>query len=194
MSKRLALVLMWGILLAAPASAQTLGETARREAARRGDVKEPVKVYTNADLAALPQRRVPAATALAESSLKPSDTAASVEPAPSAEPQEPREAQAALPQIRDKRPEDHWRERARVIRTRLDRLRADATAVEGRVDALRAQLATVPASRVAALEKEIQQASADLDRFRGEIVLIEGEWTAFEQRARQAKIPLDWIR
>ena len=178
--------------VAAPAGAQSLAEAARREAERRSTLTGPVKVYTSADLeGAVFKRGIPVDLA----SLKPASAVESTQAAPSPKPSpDAKGAQAEAPKVRDKRPEEHWRERAKLITDRLNRLRSDAAAVEGRVASLRLELDSAPPSQAAALANELNQAEQDLARFRVEIRLIQDEWTAFEEKARQAKIPLDWIR
>ena len=98
------------------------------------------------------------------------------------------------PKAREKRDEEHWRERTKLIRERLNRLRADVAAIEGRVAGLRTELESAPAPRATVLAQELRQASGDLTRFRMELRHIEQEWTTFEERARQAQIPSNWLQ
>src|SRR5258706_5223324 len=82
------------VLAASLASAQTLGDVAKKEEARRKDVKTPAKVYTNGDLrpdtgTAAPSRPAPQAGA-ARTGQGP--------PSPSGRPQADRAAQPAARQ------------------------------------------------------------------------------------------------
>ncbi|MEX2272366.1 MAG: hypothetical protein WD690_12885 [Vicinamibacterales bacterium] len=181
--------------LAVPAEGQSLGDAARREAERRSKLKETSKVYTTADLTGAPfLRRVGVPVSLSRPEvLKPSNTPetaqAAAPPVTASVEQKPE-----LPKVREKRDEEHWRERAKVIRDRLNRLRSDAAAIEGRIASLQIELESAPASKAAALTNDITEANQDLTKFQGELRLIEDEWRAFEDRARQAKIPLRWIQ
>lgn len=180
--------------VAVPLQAQTLGEAARLEAERRARLKEATKVFTNADLDALPSRggATPVAPARPDAVLAPAGAEAAGA-APKATPADEAEA-PVQPTVREKRDEEHWRERAQVIRDRLNRLQSDAVALEGRVDGLRAEIDAAPASQKAMLTGDLQQTSAALTRVQVELGLIQDEWRKFEDRAVQAKIPPDWIR
>ena len=186
---------------AAPAQAQTLAEAAKREAARRARLTESKRVITNADLEALPTRggAAPATPAKPDAILPPTVT----EPAGSAVPATLDGAAAAMPAdgqsdgptpARVKRDEQHWRERAQVIRQRLTRLQSDAAALDGRVKALNAGIDTAPGSDRAALAADLRQAAEALARVQEELRLIQGEWRAFEDKAAEANVPPAWIR
>lgn len=190
MKKHLALVLASLFVVCgavATAEAQTLAEAAKREAERRAKLQGPVKTYTAADVEVRP-----GSAARVETIPAPAAAAAAAEAKPSGE--AGAKAKAEPPKVRDKRDEDHWRERAKVIRDRLDRLRADSAAIEGRVAELQLALESASGAKATALNSELQQASKDLTRYQRDTRLIEQEWTNFEDRARAAKIPLSWIR
>lgn len=182
--------------VAAPAHGQTLADAARREAERRARLKDPIKVITNADIDAVPSRggataaapALPGAllAAAAEASQAATATPAAT-PAPAVEPR-------ADATVREKRDEQHWRERAQVIRERLNRLQSDAAALEGRVKGLTVEIDAASGSARAALADDLRQASEMLTRVQGELRLIQGEWRQFEDRAVQEKIPSAWIR
>lgn len=180
---------------AVPAGAQSLGEAAKREAERRSKLKEPVKVITNEDIEGasflrgvsvrVDDLKPAAATAvLSDGPAKPADAAPTADGT----------AQADNPLVREKRDEQHWRERAKVIRDRLDRLQSDSTALEGRITALQTELQSASGSRATVLTNEIEEATKSLTRYQYELGLINEEWDKFEERARQAKIPVTWIR
>ena len=173
--------------VALPAQGQTLAEAAKREAERRAKLQQvPVKTYTSADVEVRPGsgpgrgkvETIPAEPEPAEA--KPAVPVAG--------------AKAEGPKVRLKRDEDHWRERANVIRDRLNKLRADAAAIEGRIAELRVELESASGAKATAISAEIQEATKDLTRFQRDVRLIDGEWAAFEARARDAKIPMAWIR
>lgn len=193
MKKHLALVLapLFVVIggLAATAEGQTLAEAAKREAERRAKLQQvPVKTYTSADVEVRPGtaarvETIPAPLPAAETTeAKPAGAA------------DPKAAKVEPPKVREKRDEDHWRERAKVIRDRLNRLRADAAAIEGRVAELQLALESASGAKATALNGELQQAAKDLTRYQRDLRLIDQEWNNFEDRARAAKIPLSWIR
>lgn len=196
--KKIGLVLTSLLLIggfAAPSYGQSLGEAARREAERRARIKGAVKVITNADLDALPSRgSMPAAAAPArpDAMLVPDGAGAAdaAEPAAVATGAEP-PGQAA---VRQKRDEQYWRGRAQVIRDRLNGLRSDAAALEGRRDGLRAEVDTASGSQRAVLADQLQRTEDTLARVQTELRLIQDEWRRLEEGALQDKVPLDWIR
>ena len=197
MKNRLAFLVLLTALLAgftATAEGQGLGDAAKREAERRAKLKDAAKVLTNDDDKTerpAPHVKTAAPAAHPDTPVPPAAAAAK----PAADEKAAAEGDAAdKPTVRDKRPEDHWRERAKVIRDRLDRLRADAAAIEGRVAQLQTELQSATGPRAAALASEIEQSNKELARFRADERLIDEEWTKFEERARAAKIPQAWIR
>jgi hypothetical protein len=182
------------LAIAAPAAGQSLADAARREAQRRSQVKAPTKIYTNADLDGAPFLRGMPVT------LAPPDRAPAAAEAPAdaqaeaAGTPEPPAAPGAAAEVRVKRDEEHWRERAGVIRGRLNRLQSDAVAMEGRVAALQTQLDSAEPAQAAALNSELQETTQALARVKRDLGLIQDEWRQFEDRAREAKIPPGWIR
>ena len=195
MKKQVHVVLTSIMLIAAavwPVEGQTLADAARREAERRSKLQGPVKVYTTADVEVRPGagtgpprvETIPAAPAEARPGAPAAPVLTDADAKKEAEPIKARE----------KRDEEHWRERAKVIRTRLDRLRADAAAVEGRVAELRLALESASGANVNALNSELQDALKEFTGLQRDVRLIEQEWATFEERARVAKIPLSWIR
>src|SRR5258705_13027913 len=74
---RVAIAAVGLVMFASLASAQTLGDVAKKEEARRKDVKAPAKVYTNGDLrpdtgTAAPSRPAPQAGATRTQQVPPS--------------------------------------------------------------------------------------------------------------------------
>lgn len=182
-------------VVAAPVQGQTLADAARREAERRARLEQPTRVITNADIEAVPARggAAPAALTLAGAAVEtaPAETSDAADPAASPLPEVEPPVNAT---IREKRDEQHWRERAQVIRERLNRLQSDAIALEARVKGLNAEIDSASGSARAGLADDLRQASNLLTRVQGELRLIQGEWRQFEDRAVQDKIPPAWIR
>ena len=181
---------------AAPVQAQTLAEAAKREAERRAKLTEPVKVITNADLEALPSRggAAPATPARPEAVLPPPGAAAPATEIDEAAAPEPDAQAPAAATARLKRDEQHWRERAQLLRERLDRLQSDAAALQSRVQVLNADIDAASGSERTALAGELRLVSASLVQAQEKLRLMQGEWRQFEARAAQAKIPPAWIR
>lgn len=195
MKKHVHLVLTSMMLIAAgawPVEGQTLADAARREAERRSKLQGPVKVYTSADVEVRPGagtgpskvETIPAAPLEAKPGAAATPVLTDADAKKEAEPVKARE----------KRDEEHWRERAKVIRDRLDGLRADAAAVEGRIAELRLELESASGAKVGALNNELEDALKELTGLQRDVRLIEQDWATFEERARVAKIPLSWIR
>lgn len=198
MKNRWCLVLTSSALLAglaAPAEGQSLAEAARREAARRAKLTTVTKVYTSADIeGASFLRAAPSVTLSKPEAVQKPAAEAGAPPTAAAAAASGAEQKAELPAVRNKRDEEHWRERAKVIRDRLNRLESDATAFEQRVTDIQTQLESAPPAQAAALRAELQQTTQELTRTRAELRLIQDDWRTFEERARAAKIPAAWIR
>jgi hypothetical protein len=202
MKNRLVFFVMLGALVAgfaATAEGQSLGDAARLEAERRAKLKEQGKVITTDDVKSDRPSPDPKAVSPAGAAAKPvADDKADATKADAAKQDAAAGKTAetgAKPAVsRQPRDEEHWRERAKVISDRLNRLRSNAAAVEGRITTLQSELQSASAAQAPAIAAEIESSTKDLARFRHELGLIEGEWTKFEERARAANVPQGWIR
>ncbi len=168
------------------AHAQSLADVARAEEARRQSVRQPSRVYTNADLRPDFTRPTPAAPA-SGSSFDAAADATAVEPdtpdAEGAEPGAPAQDQA------------YWANRMAEARTNLERSRTFAQALQNRVDALwtdfvnrdnPVERATIEQERIKALE-ELARVKKDIDDHTKAIADI-------EEDARRANVPRGWLR
>ena len=178
------------------ASAQTLGDIAAREEARRKKVTRPSPAYTNKDIkpSDRPEPVSPAQTS--------SDTAT---PAGSGEAQgaadgegEPAAGQAEAPLTDDEEGvtlEEQWRTRIAEARAALDRSQMFAEALQSRINALWADFTARddPAQR-SVIEAERRKALAQLDRVKAEIVTQTKAIADIEEEARRAGIPPGWLR
>jgi hypothetical protein len=203
MAGRIAGVLA-GILLgvmASPVMAQSLGDVAREEAARRQQVKQTGKVFTNADL---PASAVvaPPGSARGDAPADPADDAATTagEPAAASKAETDGAASSAHKEGASKAaaaPTDDeagWRARAdrinaavgaahaqvRQLKALSDRLSLEAQASNPAIAA--AAQAERVALRVQISQAEEKQAAAQADR------------DAFVQQARVAGVPPAWIQ
>ena len=175
-----ACLLLAGVICS-DAAAQSLGELGRREDARRKQAGRG-KVLTDADL---PDQPKPAPSTPAPAPAKPSAASpgspsggASPRPASDAKPNE----SAAVKNPRD---ETYWREGARAIDTRLQRLRTDIAAIEGRLVQLESAAGSKPESDVT---------RAALAKLRQELQFFIDERQRFEQKAQISNVPPEWLQ
>jgi hypothetical protein len=160
--------------------AQTLGELARQEEARRKSIKQPAKTYTNDNLR---RSDLPPATA-APVPAQP--------PAPLAAPNGDDPRPTAAGEVRD---EKYWRGRIDAAQTALSRAETLLDAVQTRVNSLAADFVNRddPAQRnVIAAER--QKALAELDRLKQEIAAQQKAIADTRDEARRANVPAGWVR
>jgi hypothetical protein len=183
-------VAVLAVLLGAVASAQTLGDVARTEEARRKTIKEPGKVYTNQDLKRDSGSAAPTPA--------PADQPAASAAAPP--PQADAGAKDAAAQNESKGTEPvkdqaYWKGRIAQVRDQLDRSKMFLTALESRVNALNTDFVNRddPVQR-AAVEQDRQKALAEIDRVRKDIAQQTKAIADIEDEARRAGVPPSWLR
>jgi hypothetical protein len=167
------------------ASAQSLGELARKEEERRKAVT-PGKVYTNDSLRVTPA---------------PPPAAGVATPAPSAEepalPQAPASgpATASPPAVTVKKDEAYWRGRLQAERDSLERSKVLLAALQSRVNGLQTDFVNRddPAQR-AVVFADRQRALAELDRVALEIPQRTKAIADIQEEARRAGAPAAWYR
>jgi hypothetical protein len=171
---------------AAGADAQSLGEVAKREEARRKAVKTPSKVYTNDSLRSVdppaPATPADASTAAAPPAAAPASVGA---PAVSSAPVTP-------VSLRD---EKYWRGRMEATRTAVARAQTFQDALQSRINVLSADFVNRddPAQRnVIAAER--QKALTELARVQQEIADGQKAIAAIQEEARRANVPPGWLR
>lgn len=184
------------ILTAAPASAQSLAEIARREAARRATVDEPAKTYTNDDLEPYPSR-ITRDDAAAEADDAGTSTGATraAEDATTAAPDTEGESTAPAEDAEPVRDEAYWRGRIGAVRTQLERNQLFLEALQSRVNALTTQFVNMddPAQR-ALVAIDRQKAQAEIERVQTEVQRLNDEIAEIEEEARRASVPPGWLR
>lgn len=193
MRKLLSTALFAGALamIAAPVAAQSLGELAKREAARKKATPPAKKTYTNDDLKQIPP---PAGTATDKpgdaKDAKPGDAAD--KPA-NAKP-EPEKVDATKPPEPAKT-EAYWRTRIDQAREDIRRNEAFREALQSRVNALTADFTARddPAQR-AKIADDRQKALAEMARLAEDIEKGKKHITDIEDEARRAGVPPGWIR
>lgn len=175
---------------ATQASAQSLGDVARKEESRRQNVSGG-KVYTNASLpvAAPATEAAPAAAApAAEQAPASRQAGASTEPASGAKKDEPKKDEP-------KKDEAWWRARVKAEREALSRAESFAEALQSRINALSTDFANRddPAQRNV-IAGDRQKALSELDRVRKEIQEHTKGIADIQQEARRAGVPAAWTR
>lgn len=175
------------VLLAAwasPAAGQSLAAVARKEEARRKQVKQPSRVITNKDLRPVDGARPPVAQPPAAPAPAP-DTAA-----PGAPGDKPADESAQREQY-----EQAWRQKMADARVALERGQMYADALQSKINSLWADFTARddPAQR-AQLELERKRALTEQERVKGEIETQKKAIADLEEEARKAGVPPGWIR
>lgn len=174
------------VALAGAASAQSLGDVARREQERRKTAPPAGRVYTGETLRPAPP---PAAAPSA-----PDDQGAAAPAAPPSPSGVQPEAKEPPPE-EPKRDEKYWRDRMQSERSALQRAEIFAEALQSRVNALSTDFVARddPAQR-ATIGAERQKALAELDRVKQEIQQHTKTIATIQDEARRAGVPAGWVR
>lgn len=179
-----------------PASAQSLGDVARLEEARRKAIKAPVKVYTNDSLVQIPGETIPTPPGPAPVAPNPAPAAgtdASGKPLPAA----PGAAGTTpdSPAVDVTKTPEYWRKRIGDVRDQRDRNKVYLEALQSRVNALWADFTARddPAQR-SLIVAERQRALNEMERLNKEQQELEKQISAIEEEARRAGVPPGWLR
>ena len=166
--------------IAATAAAQSLGDLARQEEARRKAIKAPGKVLTNDTIRSIPVASIGAVPASASTPSKDSDASAD---------------KKAKPEDDPKAKEAAWRKRMQGARDALQRAEVFAEALQSRINGLTADFTARddPAQRAAVADQR-QKALAELDRVKNEIVQQTKAIADIQDEARKAGVPPGWLR
>jgi hypothetical protein len=178
------------LLFAVPASAQTLGELARREQARKKATPAAKKTYTNDDLKQLPPPAGTPAKPAADASKAADAKAADAK----AEPQKvaPTDEKKAAEPAKD---EGYWRGRITAAREDIRRNEAFKEALQSRINGLTADFAARddPYQR-AKVADDRQKALAEMARVSEDIEKAKQLIVDIEEEARRAGVPPGWLR
>lgn len=160
---------------------QPLGDVARKEEARRKEVKQPSKVITNKDLSAAPDAGVPVASPPAVSEPKAENKADK-----NADKEKPAEP------TKDK---TYWAGRKKELEAQLDRDETFADALQTKINSLTADFSARddPAQR-AVIGRDRQKSIAELDRLKKAIQDDKKALTDLDEEARRAGVPPGWLR
>ena len=185
---------------AAAASAQSLGDLAKQEEARRKAVKSSGKVYTNDSVrndrasrgtstapAPAPAVGGPAATPPSPSGVPSAAAGDKEKPAAPGAPQPPA--------VDPKQNEANWRQRVKAERDALARAQTFAEALQSRINALSTDFTSRddPAQR-AVISADRQKALAELDRVKLEIQQHTKAISGIQEEARKSGVPPGWVR
>lgn len=183
---RILLLVLFAVQAAATAvAAQSLGDVARQEEARRKAVTTAGKVYTNDNLR--------------------SDGSTAVPPATAASPGTPAGDPAANPATADKADTDkalgpkkdqaYWQNRVKSERDALSRAQLFAESLQSRINALTTDFSArddpYQRNQVA---QDRQKALAELDRVHKEIADHTKAIVDIQEEARKAGVPAGWAR
>lgn len=175
------------LLFAVPASAQSLGELAKREQARKKTTPPAKKTYTNDDLKQVPVPGTPG---------KPADDAAkSVDAkAGDAKPSAAQKAEEKKP-AEPAKDEAYWRGRITAAREDVRRNEAFKEALQSRINGLTADFSARddPYQR-AKIADDRQKAIAEMARVAEDIEKMKKAIGEIEEEARRAGVPPGWLR
>ena len=173
------------VTMVSTVAAQSLGDLAKQEAARRKEVKSSGKVLTNDSLRSVPVSSPPPVTS--GQSPAPAGGQASAAPAATT-------AEKPKPEPGPKS-EQAWRERMQAARDALQRSQMFADALQSQINGLTADFAARddPAQRAVVADNR-QKALAELDRVKSDIVQQTKAIADIQSEARRAGIPPGWLR
>jgi hypothetical protein len=204
----LVVVVALAAILTSGAPAQSLGDVARQEEARRQAASKG-KVYTNDSLRgapapatsspatpnATPSAADPAGSADAKSPAKPDAKTDTPPGAPGADAKSGADAKPAAPASDPKGDEATWRKRRQSIQDTLDRAQAFAGALQSQINGLTTDFAARddPAQR-ARVGTERQKALTELERVKKEIQQNTKALDDLREEARRSGVPPGWLR
>ena len=164
-----------------------MNDVAKKEEARRKEVKEPAKTYTNKDLTTPPSTASQPAPAV----IPPTADAAKDAKAK-------KDAEDKDKADKDKGPakdQAYWSGRVKGLRTQLDRDQTYADALQTKINSLAADFVNRddPAQR-AQIARDKQKAMDELNRLKAAIQNDKKAITDLEEEARKAGVPPGWLR
>jgi hypothetical protein len=168
--------------------AQTLADVARKEEARRKELKEPAKTYTNKDLTTLPA----SSSEAAPTAVPPTADAAKDAKAKKDAEDKDKEKEKDKGPAKD---QTYWAGRIKGLRTQLDRDQTYADALQTKINSLATDFVNRddPAQR-AQIARDKQKAMDELNRLKQAIQSDKKAITDLEEEARKAGVPPGWLR
>jgi hypothetical protein len=185
---------------AASSAAQSLADVARKEEARRKNVGEPAKVYTNKDLKPVPSpSNAPAAsTPDGKTDEKAAPEMAASEknsPAKPADKNDKADAAAAPAKAEPAKDQAYWAGRLKASQEQLARDETYAAAMQSRINALTTDFVNRddPAQK-RMIEQDRLKAIAEMDRLKQAIANDKKALDSLLEEARRAGVPPGWLR
>jgi hypothetical protein len=190
---------------AAVSAAQSLADVARKEEARRKNVPEAGKVYTNKDLKPVPQTAPPAAAADAKpDEPKADDSKGADAKAADSKSDDKAAAKSSEKPADDKGPpakaepakdQAYWSGRLKALQEQLARDEQYLAAMQSRINGLTADFINRddPAQK-RVLEQERLRAIAELDRLKQVVPKDKKAIDDLHEEARRAGVPPGWLR
>jgi hypothetical protein len=173
-----------------PGAAQSLADVARKEEARRKNVAEPAKVYTNKDLKPVPPpASAPAADAKTDEKADKDNPA---KPGDKADKADAAAAPAKGDLVKD---QAYWAGRLKSAQEQLARDETYAAAMQSRINALTTDFVNRddPAQR-RTLEQDRLKSIAEMDRLKQAIANDKKALDSLLEEARRAGVPPGWLR
>jgi hypothetical protein len=195
MKRVCSVVVAAGLLFAGAAEAQSLADVAKQEQERRKALKEPARVYTEADV----QKMAPLTTAVARPQPEAAATttadggAATADKASATGGAGATDAKAGKAEA----PKDEagWQARVQQTREELARSRRLLTAMEAQLLIVGVQNATARSTGQATPDASREQESVkEVERLRAEVEKHTAALAQIESEARAAGIPPGWVR
>jgi hypothetical protein len=183
------------LAIAADAAAQSLGDVAKQEEARRKEVKPSGKVYTNDNIRSEPAPSTAAGSGAAAGSAsadKSSTTANKTADDKTAADKTGDKTTADKGDVKD---EKYWTKRMADARSALERSQSFAQALQTRINSLTTDFTNRddPAQR-AQIGADRDKALAQLEQLKKEIADNTKAIAAFLEYARKAGVPAGWVR
>ncbi|MGC4084593.1 MAG: hypothetical protein QM736_21370 [Vicinamibacterales bacterium] len=190
-----AFLLIFCVVGATTAAAQSLADVARKENERRQTVKDGGKTWTNQDLKPVPFAPAEAAAEPAAEPTEPADTPDAADASKPDEQTPSDEKSAKATEKDDVKDQAYWSKRMADLRDQLERDETFSAALQSRVDALTADFVNRddPAQR-ARIAADRQKALAELDRVKKSIEQGKRAIPALEEEARREGVPAGWLR
>jgi hypothetical protein len=198
--KRYTVLLCCCAILASAMSsaAQSLADVARKEEARRKNVAEPAKVYTNKDLKPVPS---PSNAPAASTPDAKTDEKAAQEKDDPAKPGEKEKtdkndkADAVPPAKEPVKDQAYWAGRLKAAQEQLARDETYAAAMQSRINALTTDFVNRddPAQK-RTIEQDRLKAIAEMDRLKQAIANDKKALDSLLEEARRAGVPPGWLR
>ena len=174
----------WNVASSGLVSAQSLGQLAKQEAERRKTIQTPAKLITDRDL-----KPATAVTPSSVPTILAGPSAAPVAATPASSMNTPSEAKYVA------RAASYWLDRMRELRTKQDRFRLQAAALQKRVDGLTIDFdSTGDRLPRATIESERQRVRTERHLLLADIAATDKQIFDLEQEARRSNVPPGWLR